>query len=63
MLNNFHSHIKSIYELEMFYGDQTLEHLLNHAKELSENIENLDLVLNEKEESSQIAEEKEKKAN
>tara|TARA_R100001082_G_C4362486_1_gene160080 strand:- start:1086 stop:1418 length:333 start_codon:yes stop_codon:yes gene_type:complete len=33
-LNLFADHLESIYELEMFYGDETLETLLDHSKEL-----------------------------
>ena len=31
---NFTEHLKSIYELEMFYGDETLESLITHSREL-----------------------------
>jgi len=30
---NFLDHLKNIYELEMFYGDETLEALLKHSKD------------------------------
>ena len=33
-LETFDSHLKSIYELEMFYGDDTLEGLIEHSKQL-----------------------------
>ena len=46
MVLEFKNHIQSIYEMEMFYGDNTLKALLDHATNLSERIENLDLVLN-----------------
>lgn len=32
----FERHLKHIYSLDMYYGDQTLESLINHMKELSE---------------------------
>ena len=35
-IKSFSNHLKAIYELEMFYGDQTLENLLSHAKALAE---------------------------
>lgn len=28
---SFASHVRSVYELEMFYGDQTLQALMDHA--------------------------------
>ena len=43
----FVSHIESIHELEMFYGDETLQSLIQHGKTLSENLSGLDLVINE----------------
>ena len=36
--NNFSEHLKGIYELEMFYGDETLSSLMAHSKEIIENI-------------------------
>mgnify|MGYP003154898384 CR=1 FL=1 len=47
MIIDFSEHTKSVYELEMFYGDETLQSLMSHAKELSETLIGLDLVLNE----------------
>tara|TARA_Y100001973_G_C5196668_1_gene334735 strand:+ start:830 stop:1159 length:330 start_codon:yes stop_codon:yes gene_type:complete len=38
-LNLFREHLESIYELEVFYGDETLESLLQHSKEISTYIE------------------------
>jgi hypothetical protein len=35
-IRSFSNHLKAIYELEMFYGDQTLENLLSHSKALME---------------------------
>ena len=31
LIGNFSSHISEVYKLEMFYGDQTLQNLVNHA--------------------------------
>jgi len=36
MVEAFTSHLKAIYELEMFYGDQTLQGLLEHALSFNE---------------------------
>ena len=35
-LQSFDQHLKYIYELEMYYGDETLEKLILHAKDVSE---------------------------
>jgi len=55
MVSNFSEHTKSVYELEMFYGDETLKSLMDHARELSDRLKDLDLVLNE--EGEEVAEE------
>ena len=46
MMIDFTTHTKSIYELEIYYGDDTLQSLLEHAKMLTERLQDLDLVLN-----------------
>jgi hypothetical protein len=33
-LNEFDQHIKFIYELEMYYGDETLKNLIRHSRDL-----------------------------
>ncbi len=50
LISEFATHTKQVYELEMFYGDETLKKLMNHASQLSERLIDLDLVLNEEEE-------------
>ena len=49
LINDFSKHLHSVHELEMFYGDETLKSLMDHARSLSEKIFDLDLVLNEEE--------------
>ena len=60
---DFKNHVKAIYEMEMFYGDDTLKSLLSHASELTEKLEDIDLVLNSQqtEEEYDKEEESEKK--
>lgn len=55
---NFTLHTKSIYEMEMFYGDETLKSLIEHATEVSKRLEGLDLLLDETGDSSDKEEEK-----
>ncbi len=57
LVSNFSEHTKSIFELEMFYGDETLKSLMDHARELTEKLKELDLVINE--EREEIAEDSE----
>tara|TARA_R110002074_G_scaffold286149_2_gene457989 strand:+ start:123 stop:491 length:369 start_codon:yes stop_codon:yes gene_type:complete len=39
MINKFSSHVKDVYSLEMFYGDETLKHLMDHATALDEQLQ------------------------
>ncbi len=57
MIAEFSTHLKSVYELEMFYGDDTLKSLMDHASQLSERLEDLDLVVNEERKEEIEAEE------
>lgn len=34
MIDSFKEHVKAVYSLESFYGDETLEGLMNHARAL-----------------------------
>jgi len=52
VITNFTNHLRSVYELETFYGDETLRHLLAHAEDLTSVFEQYDLYSN-----SDIAEE------
>ena len=36
--------MKSVYELEMFYGDDTLSSLLEHGKQIVEKLEDIELL-------------------
>ena len=35
----YREHIQSIYELEVYYGDETLQNMITHTKELYEELE------------------------
>lgn len=50
LITDFATHTKSVHDLEMFYGDETLVSLMSHASKLSERLTGLDLVLNEEKE-------------
>jgi len=43
VISNFTTHLKSVYELETFYGDETLRHLLKHAQDLTAVFDQYDL--------------------
>ena len=42
-LNHFSNHLKSIHELEMFYGDETLGGLIKHSKEVVEDLKEFEM--------------------
>jgi len=44
MINSFAAHAKTVYELEMFYGDDTLAHLLEHAVSFNEQLETFEYI-------------------
>lgn len=39
IISNYRNHLKKIYEMEMFYGDETLEYLMEHTRSLVEILE------------------------
>ena len=39
LIGTYNNHLKGIYEMEMFYGDETLEFLMRHTKSLSDILE------------------------
>ena len=39
MIEGFKNHLERVYNLENYYGDETLSHLLEHAKDLSTQLE------------------------
>jgi len=47
MILEYKTHLKSVHELELFYGDETLASLMNHSTQVIENLEEFDLILAE----------------
>ena len=44
MIDNFAEHLKSVYELEMFYGDATLGRLMEHAVSFNKQLETFEYI-------------------
>ena len=44
MVDAFAKHVKAVYELEMFYGEPTLQHLMNHAISFNEQLETFEYI-------------------
>ena len=41
---SFAAHVKTVYEMEMFYGDQTLQALMDHARSFREYMDEFDFI-------------------
>lgn len=56
---SFANHVRSVYELEMFYGDQTLQALMDHARSFRDYLGEFDYIyiIEEQEENDQENEE------
>ena len=58
MVNGFTKHIKDVYELETFYGDQTLSKLLDHAISFNEQMSTFEYIYSlTEEEQTELLEE------
>ena len=44
LIKNYSNHLQSVYELEMFYGDETLQSLLKHTGYIIEELEQYETV-------------------
>ena len=61
MTNSFSQHLESVYNMEMFYGDETLESLIDHARSYDEQLKTFEFIYslteNDEEENPVDAEE------
>ena len=44
MVDNFYVHLTTIYQMEMFYGDETLAYLVEHSRSLAEQLETFEYI-------------------
>ena len=51
-IKSFNNHINSVHEMEMFYGDETLRHLMRHSQDIVDVFSNYDLFSDIDEEES-----------
>jgi|TARA_R110002020_G_scaffold6307_5_gene26517 hypothetical protein len=63
MVNSFANHLQSIHELEMFYGDETIKHLVEHAVSFNEQLDTFEYIysLTQTEEGKIVDDEQENK--
>jgi len=62
MVDAFAKHIKSVYELDTFYGDQTLQALMNHAVSFNEQLDTFEYIYSLTEEGNVITDDAEQNA-
>ena len=66
LLSNYRVHLKSVYQMEMFYGDETLKFLMDHTVSISkllEDFEDQEFFLEEFEESEEDPQQQEEQIN
>ena len=51
-IQNFNNHVRTVHEMEMFYGDETLRHLIRHSQDIVDVFSNYDLFSDTDEEES-----------
>ena len=54
MVNSFTEHLNSIYELEMFYGDETISSLREHALSFNEQLATFEYIYSLTEEGDEL---------
>ncbi len=65
VIDNYASHLNSVYEMEMFYGDETLESLMKHTQAVVDEVEQFSSIyslttdLSEQEEGDELDEDTE----
>ncbi len=55
IIKSFSNHVESVYEMEMFYGDETLRHLMRHGKDIVATFSTYDLLLSDGEQDDQTS--------
>jgi hypothetical protein len=45
IITSYVEHVDALHEMDMFYGDPTLEALIKHGKEITARIKNLDFIV------------------
>ena len=66
LLSNYRVHLKSVYQMEMFYGDETLKFLMDHTVSISkllEDFEDQEFFLEEFEETEEDLSQQEEQIN
>jgi hypothetical protein len=59
MIDSFANHVEQIYNLEMYYGDETLEHLIEHSRSFIEQLSTFEFIYSLTQEEQEFTEEDE----
>ena len=65
LITNYRNHLKAVYSMEMFYGDETLSHLIDHTRSLHnvlEEFEDVYTIAEPQEQDDEITQEEENNA-
>ena len=46
MVSEYCDHVKSVHELEMFYGDNNLKNLIDHGNQIIETMSEVEMLIN-----------------
>ena len=57
IVNQYVSHVRSVHEMEMFYGDQTLQSLITHGTALIDKVQEFDYIVLQDPEDESLADE------
>ena len=57
-LNDFTQHLERLYELETYYGDESLKNLIRHSKSILEEIKDFEVVVSSVNKETDLNEEK-----
>ena len=62
MINSFLDHIEQVYQTEMFYGDQTLQALVEHARDFSVQMDSFEYIYSLTDSEEEVGQEMEEQA-
>jgi len=56
MVDSFADHVEQVYNLEMYYGDETLEHLVEHSRSFNEQLTTFEFIYSLTQEEQELTE-------
>jgi len=59
MVDSFANHVEQVYNLEMYYGDETLEHLVAHSRSFNEQLSTFEFIYSLTQEEQEFTEDEE----